>query len=331
MNIWDTFGKFALGPVGSLAGSIVGNLFANQAQEKTNQANIQMTRETNDMNRMIAQETNQANREMAEFAYRQNLEQWHRENEYNSPAAQMSRLKEAGLNPNLVYGSIGNTAGGSPTYDAPTMQGSTYQAPHVQKYNRFGDFGASDAANAFLQSQMTSGQVQNMKEQNSLLKTQGRALAQEILMTHQKMIGQMIENEKEGILRDRLRETYANSLKESDLNIEKLMKELNLQDANLENVQSQTQYNNVRAGLVGLQQHLTSAQIREVSARADNLLKEGQILDKQLIDYTEYGIRPNDPAWARALVTAIDDVMKPSKSEKSFFGKVIDGILNMFK
>lgn len=41
------------------------------------------------------------------------------ERAYNSPAAQMSRLQEAGLNPNLIYGSgnvTGNTSSGSPEY-----------------------------------------------------------------------------------------------------------------------------------------------------------------------------------------------------------------------
>lgn len=37
-----------------------------------------------------------ANKRMIEF--------WHMQNEYNHPKAQMERLKEAGLNPNLVYG-----------------------------------------------------------------------------------------------------------------------------------------------------------------------------------------------------------------------------------
>lgn len=40
-------------------------------------------------------------------------EAWDRETEYNAPIAQMQRLKEAGLNPNLVYGTgislTGNT------------------------------------------------------------------------------------------------------------------------------------------------------------------------------------------------------------------------------
>lgn len=40
------------------------------------------------------------------------LENWRRQNEYNSPAKQMQRFKEAGLNPNLIYGqgSAGNAS-----------------------------------------------------------------------------------------------------------------------------------------------------------------------------------------------------------------------------
>lgn len=43
-----------------------------------------------------------------------NLTDWGLENEYNSPANQMKRLKDAGLNPNLIYGSgSGGMQGGS--------------------------------------------------------------------------------------------------------------------------------------------------------------------------------------------------------------------------
>jgi hypothetical protein len=46
--------------------------------------------------------TNRQNRKYA-------LEDWNRQNAYNHPAQQMQRLKEAGLNPNLVYGSGATT------------------------------------------------------------------------------------------------------------------------------------------------------------------------------------------------------------------------------
>lgn len=42
-----------------------------------------------------------------------NLESWNRENEYNSPMAQMERLRAAGLNPNLIYGSSSSGASGN--------------------------------------------------------------------------------------------------------------------------------------------------------------------------------------------------------------------------
>ncbi len=63
-------------------------------------------------------------KKLINLQYEKNLEQWNRENEYNSPVKQMERLKEAGLNANLVYGNGGVTqqAAHSPTYgmaDAP--------------------------------------------------------------------------------------------------------------------------------------------------------------------------------------------------------------------
>ena len=44
------------------------------------------------------------NRELAKYAFDRNMEAWHEMNQYNAPVKQMERLKEAGLNPNLVYG-----------------------------------------------------------------------------------------------------------------------------------------------------------------------------------------------------------------------------------
>lgn len=45
-----------------------------------------------------------------------NWENWQREQEYNSPANQMQRYQDAGLNPNLVYGTIDGNAIGSVPY-----------------------------------------------------------------------------------------------------------------------------------------------------------------------------------------------------------------------
>lgn len=63
----------------------------------------------------------------ADIAWNRELEQWHRANEYNSPQAQMARLKAAGLNPNMVYGT-GTQAAGQSASSAPSAQTAKYQA-----------------------------------------------------------------------------------------------------------------------------------------------------------------------------------------------------------
>lgn len=66
----------------ALGGQLIGGLFDKRADEKYNQQQIDLAKLTN----------------------AQNIEFWKMQNAYNTPAAQMSRYKEAGLNPNLIYG-----------------------------------------------------------------------------------------------------------------------------------------------------------------------------------------------------------------------------------
>ena len=61
--------------------------------------------------------TNRMNRRNA-------LEDWNRQNAYNHPKQQMQRLKEAGLNPNLVYG-------GGATTTAQPVRSTDMQVPNI--------------------------------------------------------------------------------------------------------------------------------------------------------------------------------------------------------
>ena len=57
----------------------------------------------------------------AKYANDLNMKNWYRQMEYNAPIAQLARLREAGLNPNLIYGSGGvqNTISGAPKMESP--------------------------------------------------------------------------------------------------------------------------------------------------------------------------------------------------------------------
>ena len=73
-----------------------------------------------------------------EAAERQNklqLEWWNMQNEYNSPKAQLGRLVDAGLNPNLIYGQMQSSNAG----DVGT--------PAVAKREYNVDYGQALAAN----------------------------------------------------------------------------------------------------------------------------------------------------------------------------------------
>jgi len=75
-------------------------------------------------------------KKLAEQQNQFNLDMWKMQNEYNSPAAQMKRFQEAGLNPNLIYGQ-GNAGNAS---SAPEMV-----TPNAPEFSR----GMRELAQAF--------------------------------------------------------------------------------------------------------------------------------------------------------------------------------------
>ena len=144
-----------IGGLGSFAGSMIG---AN-AQRQANIQNMQLAKYQN--NWQTAEK---------EKAYGRRVEMWNRQKKYNSPTAQMSRLRQAGLNPNLVYGSgvTGNSAGSAPQYQPAKIQRAT-----MEPYRGW-NLGLSDAASMYMAMRQNKAQVENMEAQNKLIKEQAR-------------------------------------------------------------------------------------------------------------------------------------------------------------
>lgn len=106
---------------------------------------------------------NTANMQMQELQWRRSLDMWNRQNEYNSPKAQMARLKEAGLNPNLVYGNgsvVGNTTGQLPRYEAPQLS-FDHRLPNF-----------STNLSEYQDLQVKNAQIDNLKKQGQLFDEQ---------------------------------------------------------------------------------------------------------------------------------------------------------------
>ncbi len=97
--------KFNLASAGISAASSIGSGLLNQLFARKN-----------------AKRQLNSDKELAKFQFDQNLEMWNRQNAYNDPASQMQRYTDAGLNPNMIYGSGTSSAGNSsqiPKYTAP--------------------------------------------------------------------------------------------------------------------------------------------------------------------------------------------------------------------
>lgn len=135
----------AIGGGALLGGSIIGGISGSSAQKKANETNLQ-----------IARETNEANAALAKQQQEWNIDLWNMQNNYNTPAAQMQRYKDAGLNPNLIYGSGSGSSGNATAVS--TVAPARMERTAVQPVNYFQGVaqGLSQGMSAFLQSQQLS-------------------------------------------------------------------------------------------------------------------------------------------------------------------------------
>lgn len=106
-------------------------------------------------------------REMADYMYQKDLEMWHEMNRYNDPSHQVARLKQAGLNPALMYGKSASPgiAGQPPNYKAPTEGhfGRGIQMPNMSDLDIIGTF--QDV-------RIKEAQLDNIKAQKNLINNQ---------------------------------------------------------------------------------------------------------------------------------------------------------------
>lgn len=112
----------------------------------------------------MADKSINAQKEAASLAYQRDVEMWDKNNLYNSPQAQRERLEQAGLNPNLAYGSgsvAGNTSTQIPKYQhvSPDYGGvKAFQLPNMlAMLSQFQDI------------KMKSQQTDNLAEQKKVI------------------------------------------------------------------------------------------------------------------------------------------------------------------
>lgn len=198
---------------------------------------------------------NWQNKERAREAQSFEQKMWEQSNEYNSPVNQMARLKAAGLNPNLVYGS-GNVSGNTATAVQPkshvpnveNIMSKMENTDPLTLLGRYQDY-RQKKLNVDLTGELIKNRQQerlNMQEQNMLIKNQALKVGSEydfldktFVSRHAKIANEALSAEakgqtdwrlyKEGHLYDTylIKKTIADMQKtnlELDVDLNKLLK-----------------------------------------------------------------------------------------------------------
>jgi hypothetical protein len=223
--------------------------------------------------------TNAQNRQFSQQMYdRQRadaLTDWDKQNKYNSPSQQMQRYKEAGLNPNLIYGQMSNSA----AIRSTDMKHPDFVAPKLQN--------TGQVMNNYIDLKLKEQQLSNDKQAGELLRQQTRGKELE----NQNVIDQTPYIAEERFQRSRLTGKQVDSIME-DINNKKQMNPL-LRDKVSNDISTMTQNR--------LWQNLTQPQQIAVSRATTKLIEakiSGQDIENLFRKYTyelqkNLGLNPN--------------------------------------
>ncbi len=254
-NFLKTLGNIAkdiINPAGAAidaVGGIFGNLFnANQAR-KAEARQFQMQKDLmsyqNDMNR----------------------QNWQEVAEYNSPANQMKRLQEAGLNPNLVYGNGADATASS----IPGVSGASAHS-NIPQWN---DISVSQPLAQY-------AQTQNLIKQNNLIGAQTDYTRQKATNEFLNSIGINKKNQILGYQSDYYGRTLDGRVLGIELDNILKNKESEYKDKLIEESSSRIALNSANIGLIEQKTALTQEQARKVNFEIEFLIQ------KTLMQNAEY-------------------------------------------
>lgn len=217
---------------------------------------------------------NRQNMKMAEYAYQKELEQWNRQNEYNKPINQMARFKEAGLNPNLMYGqgTPGN-ATDSPNYSAPHLQ---FDNPFPNLGNDIGQLRQTDADVALkgANEDLARANKDNVEQDTNNKKLDNVIKALDI-------INKRIKNETDEEQLSILKETKDELIKQEEELLRKITAEADTAEENLNLIRSNVALTNEQINLVKKQTDEVVQRIEESKSRVDLNRAHSYSLTKQ--------------------------------------------------
>nr|QJB18837.1 MAG: DNA pilot protein [Microvirus sp.] len=269
----------------------------------------------------ISKKTRKWNEQQYEKQKADNLAYWHMQNEYNNPTSQMQRLRDANLNPNMVYGQSSGGASG---------QAGDIKAPNPLSWNpKAPTFDLTKGI-------QTYADVKTKQAQTDALKTQATTNATQAALNAQTTLNKAQENKTSTfdlLQKERLADTSASAAQAS---LDAQLKGTELTQTNIDI----TKNRDAREALMNSQnvqesaQRILSSQLlnsktqlekQEVQQRINGLQKDNTL--KQLdINLRQNGINPTDPTYIRVLGQYLSG--EKSAELKKYLGEKGANIMN---
>jgi hypothetical protein len=249
---------------------------------------------TNQMNK----QTQAWNEEMYSRQRQDAIDDWNRMNAYNSPSAQMSRWKDAGLNSNLIYGQGTSAASSQPRgTDAKSWQPSKLPVGE----------GISNAIGSYQNFAIQDEQVKNMQQQRKNMEVDNVLKTMDIATKGVKTAQSEFDLQQSRDLKDTAISTAAAKLRgletATDIKVSKEVRDIAMSTPKLAEA-----FQKVAAGQ--LAQKKTQAEIAQINAQIANLSRSGTLQDME-IAMRKLGLSYNDDVWMRMLAQFADGKSLP--------------------
>lgn len=261
----------ALGAIGGSAISAIGNFFTNKSNQKAQNALF-------DKQAAFSKSEREAQQNWIEQMYEKN-------NAYNSPAAQMQRFKEAGLNPDLIYGQLGDSTASSPS---PASQASTPSAGAFTNVNPLQGFGDTLSGLSMQQAQIEAIKAQTGKTnaETKQLNIQNEALPDSL----RQQLSNMFE---QGKLTAKEIEEKNVQIQQIEANIKSIYQGIENAKANLALANGELDFQKLRQAMeteafqanmrgLALKYDIDKQQLAQMQALLPRLLKEKDLSIQQL-------------------------------------------------
>lgn len=260
--------------------------------------------------------TRQWNEKMYAQQRGDSLKDWAMVNDYNSPQAQMQRFKDAGLNPNLIYGQS-NEAPSVRSSDAPSWNP---RAPEVQ-------FDAGSIMGSYYDTQVKQAQVDQLRQSTTVAVQDAALKAAQTANTAAQTAKTEFETGLASDLRATSMQVAEANLRATNVNTDLALRGANRADllasssiaeATQRIIQSRAQTDNTRQSTENMRETL-------LAITKDNELRD---LDLQL---RRAGINPNDSMLMRIIGRAVVDNNGKILPWKEIKSKLIDALMKFIE